>query len=96
MNEKFRIGVYDEIEEVYINFFINQEIIEENKIGDTYFIRIKNGKENLTYSIHQNYYDKVQSSKNKLLSIVFNRLSVLVKFTQGFPFSVNTVPPLTI
>ena len=36
MNEKFRIGVYDEIEEVYINFFINQEIIEENKIGDTY------------------------------------------------------------
>jgi hypothetical protein len=60
--EKFRIGVYGEIEEVYINFFINQEIIEENKIGDTYFIRIKNGKENLTYSIHQNYYDKVQSS----------------------------------
>lgn len=62
MNEKFRIGVYGEIEEVYINFFINQEIIEENKIGDTYFIRIKNGKEILTYSIHQNYYDKVQSS----------------------------------
>jgi hypothetical protein len=62
MNEKFRIGVYGDIEEVYINFFINQEIIEENKIGDTYFIRIKNGKENLTYSIHQNYYDKVKSS----------------------------------
>ena len=60
--EKFRVNIYGEIEEVYINFFINQEIIEENKIGDTYFIRIKNGKETLTYSIHQNYYDKVQSA----------------------------------
>lgn len=60
MNEKFRIAVYGEIEEVYINFFINQKIIEENKIGDTYFIRIKNGKDTLTYSIHENYYTKVK------------------------------------
>jgi hypothetical protein len=60
MNEKFRIAVYGEIEEVYINFFINQKIIKENKIGDTYFITIKNGKDNLTYSIHENYYTKVK------------------------------------
>lgn len=62
MNEKFRIAVYGEIEEVYINFFINQKIIEENKIGDTYFIRIKNGKDTLTYSIHENYYSKVPAA----------------------------------
>ena len=61
MTQKFRINVYGEIEEVYINFF-DYELIRENKIGDTYFITIKNGKENLTFSIHENYYSKVPAA----------------------------------
>ena len=58
--EKFRINIGGEIEEVYINFFIDKIIIKEEKIGDTYFTTIENGSCNLTYSIHQNYYDKVK------------------------------------
>lgn len=61
MKDKFRISLYGEIEEVSINFFINQEIIEKNKIGDTYYITIKYDKQTLSYSIHRNYYDKVKS-----------------------------------
>lgn len=59
--DKFRISVYGEIEEVYINFF-DYELIRENRIGDVYFITIKNGKENLTFSIHENYYSKVPAA----------------------------------
>lgn len=58
--EKFRINIGGEIEEVYINFFLDQKIIDQNKIGDTYFITMENGSRNLTYSIHQNYYDRIK------------------------------------
>jgi hypothetical protein len=62
MKEKFRINLGGEITEVFINFFLNQKIIRQNKVGDTYFITIKNGKDNLTYSIHENYYSKVPAA----------------------------------
>ena len=60
--EKFRINLGGEITEVYTTFFINQIIVRENKAGDTYFITIKNGKDTLTYSIHENYYNKIKGS----------------------------------
>jgi len=58
--EKFRINIGGEIEEVYINFFLDQKIIDQNKIGDTYFITMENGDHSLTYSIHKNYYDRIK------------------------------------
>lgn len=58
--EKFRINIGGEIEEVYINFFIDQKIIDKNKIRDIYYITMENGSCNLTYSIHKNYYDRIK------------------------------------
>jgi hypothetical protein len=60
--EKFRINLGGEITEVYTTFFINKKVIRQNKVGDTYFITIENGKDNLTYSIHENYYSKVPAA----------------------------------
>lgn len=60
MREKYRIGVFGEIEEVYINFFEGMDVLRQEQIGDTWFFTIRNGKENLTFSIHDNYWQKVQ------------------------------------
>lgn len=60
--EKFRINLGGEIIEVYTTFFINQIIVRESKAGDTYFITIRNGKDNLTYGIHENYYNKIKGA----------------------------------
>jgi hypothetical protein len=57
--EKFRISVYSDIEEVGIDFFEKINILRNKKIGDTYFITIENGNDTLTFSIHENYYNKV-------------------------------------
>ena len=60
--ETFIINLSGEITEVYTNFFINQIIVREDKVGDTYFITRKNGKDTLTYSIHKNYYNKIKGA----------------------------------
>ena len=60
MREKYRIGVFGEIEEVYINFFECMDVLRQELIGDTWFFTIRNGKDNLTFSIHDNYWKKVQ------------------------------------
>lgn len=60
MREKYRINVFGEIEEVYINFFEGMDVLRQEQIGDTWFFTIRNGKENLTFSIHDNYWQKVQ------------------------------------
>jgi hypothetical protein len=58
---KYRIGVFGEIEEVHINFFEGMDVMIEQLIGDTWFFTIRNGKDNnLTFSIHDNYWKKVQ------------------------------------
>lgn len=60
MRDKYRIGVFGEIEEVYINFFEDMDVLRQEQIGDTWFFTIRNGRENLTFSIHDNYWQKVQ------------------------------------
>lgn len=55
-----RINIGGEITDVHINFFIDQKVIRSEKVSDTYFITMENGDYDLTYSIHQNYYDKVK------------------------------------
>ena len=58
---KYRIGVFGEIEEVHINFFECMVVLRQELIGDTLFFIIRNGKDNnLTFSIHDNYWKKVQ------------------------------------
>jgi hypothetical protein len=58
--EKYRIGVFGEIEEVYISFFDGMEVLRQELIGDTWFICIVNDDGTLTFSIHDNYWQKVQ------------------------------------
>ena len=58
--EKYRIGVFGEIEEVYISFFDGMQVLRQELIGDTWFIDIVNGDGTLTFSIHDNYWQKVQ------------------------------------
>ena len=60
MNERYRIMAFGEVEEVFLKFFEGMEVIGKERIGDTWFFAIKNGKENLTFSIHDNYWQKVQ------------------------------------
>ena len=60
MRERYRIMAFGEVEEVFLNFFEGMEVIGKERIGDTWFFAIKNGKENLTFSIHDNYWQKVQ------------------------------------
>lgn len=60
MKEKYRIMAFGEAEEVFLNFFEGMEVLTQEKISDTWFFTIKNGKENLTFSIHDNYWQKVQ------------------------------------
>ena len=57
---KYRIGVFGEIEEVHINFFECMVVLRQELIGDTWFFTIRNGKDNLTFSIHDNYWKKVK------------------------------------
>lgn len=72
--EKFIINLGGEITEVYTTFFINQVIVKENKVGDTYFITINNGDYNITYSIHENYYNKIKRSiRDFKLNKILNR-----------------------
>ena len=57
---EIRINIGGELTEVHINFFIDQKVIRSEKVSDTYFITMENVDYDLTYSIHQNYYDKVK------------------------------------
>lgn len=57
---EIRVYIGGELTDVHINFFIDQKVIRNEKVSDTYFITIDNGDYNLTYGIHQNYYDKVK------------------------------------
>ena len=70
--EKYRICVYGEITDVYLNFFENMDVVSKELIGDTWFISIKNGIENLLFSIHNNYWQKVQIDlrQSKIDSII--------------------------
>ena len=64
--EKYRIGVFGEIEEVYISFFEGMEVLRQELIGDTWFICIVNGEDTLTFSIHDNYWQKVHADLRNL------------------------------
>jgi hypothetical protein len=64
--DNFRVNIGCEITDVHINFFIDQKIIRSEKVSDTYFITIENGDSDLSYSIHQNYYEKVKTELRNL------------------------------
>ena len=58
--EKYIIRVFGEEMDVFINFFDGMQVLRQELIGDTWFIDIVNGDETLTFSIHDNFWKKVQ------------------------------------
>jgi|LauGreDrversion4_2_1035121.scaffolds.fasta_scaffold614295_2 hypothetical protein len=42
------------------NFFERLDIVEENLIGDTYFIKSKDQHGYFRFSVHKNYYDIIK------------------------------------
>lgn len=54
------ISIGGEMTDVHLNFFKNLEILNEEKVSDTYFITFENGGSNMTFSISQNMYDRVR------------------------------------
>ena len=71
--DKYRIGIFGDIEEVYINFFENMIFTRKELVGDTWFFTIVNGIENLTFSIHNNYWEKVQIAlREKRIDLLLN------------------------
>jgi hypothetical protein len=45
---------------VNINFFERLDVVEENLIGDTYFIKSKDSSGFFQISVHKNYYDIIK------------------------------------
>jgi len=45
---------------VNIEFFERLDIIEEDLVGDTYFIKSKDDQGNFYLSVHKNYYDIIK------------------------------------
>jgi hypothetical protein len=43
-----------------LSFFERLDIIEENLIGDTYFIKSKDRQGYFQFSVHRNYYDIIK------------------------------------
>lgn len=58
--ERYVIRVFGEETDVFINFFDGMEVLRQERIGDTWFIDIVNGYGKLTFSIHENLWQKVQ------------------------------------
>ncbi len=73
MRERYRIMAFGEVEEVFLNFFEGMEVLRQEKIGDAWFFTIRNGKENMTFSIHDNYWQKIQTD------LLDNRISKIIE-----------------
>jgi hypothetical protein len=57
---KYIVGIGGEMIDVHLIFFKKMDILKEELISDTYFIRFKNGDSDMTFSIHKKEYDRVK------------------------------------
>jgi hypothetical protein len=57
---KYIVGMGSEMIDVYLNFFKKMNILKEELISDTYFIRFENGDSDMNFSIHKKEYDRVK------------------------------------
>lgn len=58
--ESYRICMASEILDVGASFFDRMKEIRNEKVGDTFFITIENGDGTLTFSIHENEYERAK------------------------------------
>lgn len=54
----YRVCFYGEIHDVRINFFEDLDVVEKVLIGDTWFVKMNNGRrgDTVTFSVHDNYW----------------------------------------
>lgn len=57
---KYIVGIGGEMIDVYLTFFKRMNILKEELVSDTYFIRFENGDSDMTFSIHKKEYDRVK------------------------------------
>lgn len=70
---RYIITIGSEMIDVHLGFFENLDILKDEIISDTHFIKIKNGDSHMVFSIHKNMYDKVKMDlRNERLNSVLN------------------------
>jgi len=57
---RYIIGIGSEMIDMSLSFFEKMNILREELISDTYFIRLENGDSDITFSIHKKEYDRVK------------------------------------
>ena len=71
---KYIVGFGSEMTDMPLSFFERLSILREELVGDTYFIKFKNGDSDMTFSIHQNEYKRVKIDlRDKKIEDIINK-----------------------
>ena len=71
---KYIIGLGSEMIDMPLSFFEKMNILREELVGDTYFIRFENGDSDMTFSIHKKEYARVKIDlRDKKIEDIINK-----------------------
>lgn len=71
---KYIVGFGSEMTDMPLSFFERLSILREELVGDTYFIKFKNGDSDMTFCIHQNEYRRVRIDlRDKKIEDIINK-----------------------
>ena len=71
---KYIVGFGSEMTDMPLSFFESLNILKEELVGDTYFIRFENGDSNMTVCIHQKEYERVKIDlRDKKIEDIINK-----------------------
>jgi hypothetical protein len=57
----YRISIFGDFSEVYLEFFMNMRVMRKSLAGDTWFFTIENGDSSITFSIYEGTWNRVVS-----------------------------------
>jgi hypothetical protein len=71
---KYIVGFGSEMTDMPLTFFEKLNILREELVGDTYFIRFENGDSDMTVCIHQKEYERVKVDlRDKKIEDIINK-----------------------
>jgi hypothetical protein len=71
---KYIVGFGSEMTDMPLSFFERLNILREELVGDTYFIRFENGDSDMTVCIHQKEYERVKVDlRDKKIEDIINK-----------------------
>lgn len=71
---KYIIGMGTEMIDVPLSFFEKMNILREELVSDSYFIKFKNGESDLTFGIHKKEYERVKIDlRDKKIEDIINK-----------------------